>query len=274
MLTESERLALQEKKQELDKLQSQLQTEVSVLKGQLTTYEARKTREVTLVELEAQITEKQGAYDTLVKLIATDTLELDRNDKERARQGQALRDIEQFEKTVRQWQNLRELIGSADGKKFRNFAQGITFDVVIKHANEQLQRMSDRYLLIRSQKEVLGLEVIDNYQAGEIRSTKNLSGGESFIVSLALALGLSSIASEKVSVDSLFLDEGFGTLDEEALEMAIETLSQLRENGKLIGVISHVQALKDRIGTQIEVVVQNGGNSSLRGPGCQSIAGK
>lgn len=229
---------------------------------------------MTLVELEAQITEKQGAYDTLVKLIATDTLELDRNDKERARQGQALRDIEQFEKTVRQWQNLRELIGSADGKKFRNFAQGITFDVVIKHANEQLQRMSDRYLLIRSQKEVLGLEVIDNYQAGEIRSTKNLSGGESFIVSLALALGLSSIASEKVSVDSLFLDEGFGTLDEEALEMAIETLSQLRENGKLIGVISHVQALKDRIGTQIEVVVQNGGNSSLRGPGCQSIAGK
>lgn len=270
-LTQAERLTLQQKKQELDKRQSKWQTEVSVLQGQLSTCEARKTREVSFVELEAQITEKQGAYDTLVKLIATDTLELDRNDKERARQGQALRDIEQFEKTVRQWQNLRELIGSADGKKFRNFAQGITFDVVIKHANEQLQRMSDRYLLIRSQKEVLGLEVIDNYQAGEIRSTKNLSGGESFIVSLALALGLSSIASEKVSVDSLFLDEGFGTLDEEALETAIETLSQLRENGKLIGVISHVQALKDRIGTQIEVVVQNGGNSSLRGPGCQSI---
>ncbi len=274
LLTQAERLALQQKKQELDKRQSQWQSEVSVLKDQLTTCEARKTREVSLVELEAQITEKQGAYDTLVKLIATDTLELDRNDKERARQGQALRNIEQFEMTVRQWQNLRELIGSADGKKFRNFAQGITFDVVIKHANEQLQHMSDRYLLIRSQKEVLGLEVIDNYQAGEIRSTKNLSGGESFIVSLALALGLSSIASEKVSVDSLFLDEGFGTLDEEALETAIETLSQLRENGKLIGVISHVQALKDRIGTQIEVVVQNGGNSSLRGPGCQSIAAK
>lgn len=274
LLTQTERLTLQQKKQELDKLQSQLQTGISVLKDQLSTCEAKKTREISLAELEAQITEKQGAYDTLVKHIATDTLELDRNEKERARQGQALRDIEQFEITVRQWQNLRELIGSADGKKFRNFAQGITFDIVIKHANEQLQRMSDRYLLIRSQKEALGLEVIDNYQAGEIRSTKNLSGGESFIVSLALALGLSSIASEKVSVDSLFLDEGFGTLDEEALEMAIETLSQLRENGKLIGVISHVQALKDRIGTQIEVVVQNGGNSSLRGPGCQSIAAK
>lgn len=274
LLTQAERLTLQQKKQELDKRQSQLQTEVSVLKDQLTTCEARKVREVSLVELEAQILEKQRAYEALVNLIATDKVELDRNDKERERQGQALRDIEQFEMRVREWQNLRELIGSADGKKFRNFAQGITFDIVIKHANEQLQRMSDRYLLIRSQKEVLGLEVIDNYQAGEIRSTKNLSGGESFIVSLALALGLSSIASEKVSVDSLFLDEGFGTLDEEALEMAIETLSQLRENGKLIGVISHVQALKDRIGTQIEVVVQNGGNSSLRGPGCQSIATK
>ncbi len=100
----------------------------------------------------------------------------------------------------------------------------------------------------------LELNVIDNYQAGEIRSTKNLSGGESFIVSLALALGLSQMASRNVRVDSLFLDEGFGTLDEDALETALETLAGLRQDGKLIGVISHVAALKERIGTQIEVI--------------------
>jgi DNA repair protein SbcC/Rad50 len=111
------------------------------------------------------------------------------------------------------------------------------------------------------------LNVLDNYQAGEIRSTKNLSGGESFIVSLALALGLSQMASKHVRVDSLFLDEGFGTLDDEALDTALETLAGLRQDGKLIGVISHVAALKERIASQIQVVPLTGGRSSLSGPG-------
>ena len=122
------------------------------------------------------------------------------------------------------------------------------------HANRRLREMTDRYLLIRDEEQPLELNVIDNYQAGEIRSTKNLSGGESFIVSLALALGLSQMASRNVRVDSLFLDEGFGTLDEDALETALETLAGLRQDGKLIGVISHVAALKERIGTQIQVI--------------------
>ena len=101
------------------------------------------------------------------------------------------------------------------------------------HANRRLQKMTDRYLLIRDIAQPLELNVIDNYQAGEIRSTKNLSGGESFIVSLALALGLSQMASRNVRVDSLFLDEGFGTLDEDSLETALETLAGLRQDGKL-----------------------------------------
>ncbi len=170
-----------------------------------------------------------------------------------------------------QWDDLHQLIGSADGKKFRNFAQGLTFEMLIAHANRQLCRMSDRYLLIHDATRPLELNVIDNYQAGEIRSTKNLSGGEGFIVSLALALGLSQMASRKVRVDSLFLDEGFGTLDEDALEDALETLAGLRQDGKLIGVISHVSALKERIGTQIQVIPQTGGRSTLAGPGCLRI---
>lgn len=170
------------------------------------------------------------------------------------------------------WRSLHELIGSADGKKFRNFAQGLTFELLIAHANRQLEKMTDRYLLINHPEEPLKLNVVDNYQAGEIRSTKNLSGGESFIVSLTLALGLSKMASDKVQVDSLFLDEGFGTLDEDALDMALETLSSLQEEGKLIGVISHVQALKERISTQITVIPQHGGRSKLQGPGCSAIS--
>jgi len=171
-------------------------------------------------------------------------------------------------KEWQRWDALRELIGSSDGKKFRNFAQGLTFEMMTAYANRQLRKMTDRYLLLRDETIPLELNVVDHYQAGEVRSTKNLSGGESFIVSLALALGLSRMASQNVRVDSLFLDEGFGALDDDALETALDTLSELRQDGKLIGVISHVPALKERIGTQIQVIPQTGGRSELSGPGC------
>lgn len=143
---------------------------------------------------------------------------------------------------------------------------------MVSHANRQLVKMSDRYLLIRDAQQPLELNVIDNYQAGEIRSTKNLSGGESFIVSLTLALGLSKMASRKVRVDSLFLDEGFDTLDEESLDTALEALAGLQHDGKLIGVISHVSAMKERISAQIQVTPQTGGKSQISGPGCGRIA--
>lgn len=175
--------------------------------------------------------------------------------------------IESQKRECSRWDLLHELIGSADGKKYRNFAQGLTFEMMIGHANRQLRKMSDRYLLVRDDAQPLELNVIDDYQAGEIRSTKNLSGGESFIVSLSLALGLSHMAGKNVRVDSLFLDEGFGTLDEEALDTALETLASLRQDGKLIGVISHVSALKERIGTQIQVIPRTGGRSVIVGPG-------
>ena len=138
---------------------------------------------------------------------------------------------------------------------------------MVSHANRQLEKMTDRYLLIRDERQPLELNVVDSYQAGEIRSTKNLSGGESFIVSLRLALGLSKMASQRVRVDSLNLDEGFGNLDKEALE----TLSVLQQDGKLIGIISHVSALKERISTQINITPVSGGRSSLSGPGCTKM---
>lgn len=182
-----------------------------------------------------------------------------------------LQKIEQQKEKLGRWDVLHSLIGSTDGKKYRNFAQGLTFDIMIGHANRQLQKMSDRYLLLRNSRQALELNVIDHYQAGEIRSTANLSGGESFLVSLALALGLSQMASRKVSVDSLFLDEGFGALDEDTLDTALNTLAGLQQDGKLIGVISHVPALKERISTQIQVISQSGGRSILTGPGCTQI---
>ncbi len=176
------------------------------------------------------------------------------------------------QKEQERWDLLHQLIGSADGKKFRVFAQGLTFELMISHANRQLRKMNDRYILLRDPGEPLALQVIDNYQAGEIRSTRNLSGGESFLVSLALSLGLSAMASHHVRVDSLFLDEGFGSLDEEALDTALQTLSELQQDGKLIGIISHVPMLKDRIDVRIQVLPGAGGCSRLVGPGCRNVS--
>ena len=172
---------------------------------------------------------------------------------------------------TRRWQDLHALIGAADGKKYRNYAQSLTFASVIAHANCQLAQLSDRYLLAADPARPLEANIIDNYQGGEIRSAKNLSGGESFIVSLALALGLAQMSGETMQVDSLFLDEGFGTLDEETLDSALETLAQLRTHGKHIGIISHVAALTERIATRITVTPQPGGTSTIRGPGCRRI---
>lgn len=170
------------------------------------------------------------------------------------------------------WDRLNLLIGSKEGLKYQLFAQGLTFGIMVKHANEQLKKMTDRYLLAQDKEQLLELKVLDKYQGGEVRSTKNLSGGESFIVSLALALGMADMASCKVRVDSLFLDEGFGTLDDDALQIALDTLTGLQQDGKLIGVISHVPALKERISTQINVQKGPGGRSTISGPGTARLA--
>ena len=241
----------------------------------MATEAGRKITDKPLEELEPQFKDSEESLkqlrDTTIRL--KHKLSENAAAKERLEAKQTAIGAQKIE--CRRWENLHELIGSADGKKYRNFAQGLTFEMMIGHANRQLQKMTDRYLLVRDDTQPLELNVVDNYQAGEIRSTKNLSGGESFIVSLSLALGLSHMASKNVRVDSLFLDEGFGTLDEEALDTALETLASLQQDGKLIGVISHVPTLKERISTQILVIPQTGGRSEISGPGCRrNIAGR
>ncbi|MBQ4430354.1 MAG: ATP-dependent dsDNA exonuclease, partial [Synergistaceae bacterium] len=177
--------------------------------------------------------------------------------------------LEEQKASAEKWAALSGLIGSAKGDKFRIFAQKITLGLVVKNANDYLRKMNGRYTLILTpDNDELKLSVRDNEQAGEIRPTDNLSGGERFIVSLALALGLSQISGSKARVDSLFLDEGFGSLDEESLNTALEALGEVRREGRMIGVISHVAALRERIAAQIQVIPKNEGVSILKGPGC------
>lgn len=153
---------------------------------------------------------------------------------------------------------LHSLIGSASGDRFRKFAQGLTLDNLVYLANKQLDRLHGRYLLKRKDSEGLSLSVLDTWQGDVERDTKTLSGGESFLVSLALALALSDLVSYKTSIDSLFLDEGFGTLDSETLDIALDALDNLNASGKMIGVISHIEAMKERIPTQLRVIKKSG----------------
>ena len=263
--------ALQNKEKALSdrksRLVGQMDENSKALEGELN----RRLTEKTADELQEQLTDITARQNTLRQTLSDVQLHLKNDDLAREKVKGFRKEYETQQTVVDHWSALSELIGSADGKKFRNYAQGITFETMIAHANQALMKMSDRYLLLRSEDDGLQLQVQDNYQAGAIRSTKNLSGGESFIVSLALALGLSKMASRNVQVESLFLDEGNGTLDEEALDSALKTLAGLHRQGKLIGVISHVQALKDRIGTQIAVTPKSLGRSTISGPGVTAL---
>lgn len=267
-----ERNALGQQQQYIDYALKQAQNSLEETQKTLA---AKQASSLTTEDKEILVQRKVQAQDEFNKrmeLVGAISQRLKDNEDKKDTQQAQMDAINAQKEKLQVWQQLHKLIGSSDGKKYRTFAQGLTFDLMVRHANTQLQKMSDRYLLIRDDDSPLELNVIDNYQGGEIRSTKNLSGGEGFIISLALALGLSQMASQNIRVDSLFLDEGFGTLDEESLDIALDTLTNLQQEGKLIGVISHVQALKERILTQIKVEKLSGGFSQITGQGCRRVA--
>jgi exonuclease SbcC len=262
---------LHRRQMDIDNTLQQAKSQLNSTQQSLTQKLATPMTEQSWEALTNQHQQIQTDIDQLSRHIGAIDQKLQDNDRQKGEQAAQLVAIDKQKQRLQVWQQLHTLIGSADGKKYRTFAQGLTFQVMIKHANSQLQKMSDRYLLIHDEDSPLELNVIDNYQGGDIRSTKNLSGGEGFIISLALALGLSQMASHNIRVDSLFLDEGFGTLDEESLDIALDTLTSLQQEGKLIGIISHVQALKDRILTQIKVEKISGGFSQITGQGCRRV---
>ena len=196
-LSQEDRESLSSRAKELDDAGTELKAKQKDRETRLATEIAKKLTDKTLEELQPQFKEFEESLKTLRDAIAGLKHKLNENTaaKERIKEKQSA--IEAQKKECHRWEKLHGLIGSADGKKYRNFAQGLTFELMVSHANRQLEKMTDRYLLIRDEQQPLELNVVDNYQAGEIRSTKNLSGGESFIVSLTLALGLSKMASKK-----------------------------------------------------------------------------
>ncbi|MEQ6916811.1 AAA family ATPase [Halomonas aquatica] len=219
-----------------------------------------RRRGETLVDARAELTprldEAQRARDSAAFALSDD----DRR-RERRKTGQAELDAAQTE--FRRWGQISELIGSADGKAFRRIAQAYNLEQLLEHANAHLTGLSRRYRLVRGGSE-LGLLVVDNDMGDERRSVHSLSGGETFLVSLALALGLASMASGELTIESLFIDEGFGSLDPQSLALAMEALDGLQALGRRVGVISHVQEMHERIPVQIQVEPLGNGTSRAR----------
>ena len=151
------------------------------------------------------------------------------------------------------WAVLSSLIGSASGDTFRQFAQGLTLESLVAHANRHLKELAPRYLLARVPGEDLELQIVDQHLAGDVRSVNSLSGGETFLTSLALALGLASLSASQTPVRTLFIDEGFGSLDRKSLDTALATLDALQAGGRQVGIISHVAGIADHIGVQVQV---------------------
>ncbi|PWF49268.1 SbcC/MukB-like Walker B domain-containing protein, partial [Massilia glaciei] len=212
--------------------------------------------------LDAVQAERAAAQEAAAAL----RLQLAQDDARRAQAASILGELAQQQVVERRWGQLSELIGSSDGKKFRNYAQQFTLDVLLGYANSHLGQLARRYRLERvpgAAGPSLGLLVRDLDMGGEVRSVNSLSGGESFLVSLALALGLASLSSNRVRVESLFIDEGFGSLDSETLRIAMDALDGLQSMGRKVGVISHVQEMTDRIATRILVQPNGGGTSSV-----------
>lgn len=170
------------------------------------------------------------------------------------------------------WDELRSLIGVGGGEKFKQFAQALNLDRIVDRANGRLGELHERYKL-RTKRDESGLpkldfEILDEYHAGKPRPLSTLSGGETFLVSLALALALADQQEVEMPIETLFLDEGFGTLDRDSLRKAMEILNNLQgqggEGGRTVGVISHVEALQEQIADQVIVEPQQKGRSEIK----------
>lgn len=260
-------LDYQELQNQLTELkQAQQQAEIDVKHTKQAISEINKKIIIEDVqELQQEIQVKQQKLKETEKL----HLELSRtieNQKEFKKEIQHLqKQIEQTQSKNENWLLMNELIGDKTGKKFNDFAQDLSLQHLLSMANKRLLKLNDRYQLDRPTKdEGDDLVAVDFHMGNERRSVRTLSGGETFVVSLALALALSDLASKHVNINSMFIDEGFGTLDPETLDQTLDTLERLQaESNKTIGIISHVEALKERIQTQIKLSKNGQGYSSL-----------
>ncbi|MFC1851697.1 AAA family ATPase [candidate division CSSED10-310 bacterium] len=209
-----------------------------------------------LVQVQQQ---KKAQAAKLQQLVTTETIY-----RQRMAEAQQLqKQLDSAHKNSEKWLQLDVLIGHHSGLTFRKFAQSLTFSHLIQHANKQLKRLAPRYRLQQLQGSELDVAIVDLDQAAEIRAINTLSGGETFLVSLALALALAQLSSHQTQIQTLFIDEGFGSLDPDTLDEAIASLEMLQAEGKVIGLISHLPLLQERIACQVKITPRGLGWSTV-----------
>ncbi|MEH1712287.1 AAA family ATPase [Acinetobacter pittii] len=189
-------------------------------------------------------------------------LKLEVHQQNLAKQQQYAEQIQNIQQEEHRWSKISGLIGDAKGKEFRDYAQQYHLDILVEHANQQLAMLSQRYTLKRLDQS-LSLAIIDHDMDGETRSVASLSGGESFLTALALSLAIANMASGSMKIESLFIDEGFGTLDASSLHMVMNALDQLQNQGRQVILISHIQEMHERIPVQIQVKPLGAGASTI-----------
>ncbi|MEQ1161015.1 AAA family ATPase [Acinetobacter calcoaceticus] len=189
-------------------------------------------------------------------------LKLELHQQNLAKQQQYAQQIQNIQQEEHRWSKISGLIGDAKGKEFRDYAQQYHLDILVEHANQQLAMLSQRYTLKRLDQS-LSLAIIDHDMDGEMRSVSSLSGGESFLTALALSLAIANMASGSMKIESLFIDEGFGTLDASSLHMVMNALDQLQNQGRQVVLISHIQEMHERIPVQIQVKPLGAGASTI-----------
>ncbi|WP_192821410.1 SbcC/MukB-like Walker B domain-containing protein [Rufibacter sp. LB8] len=264
LLPEAEARALRMEQEQLQKALTQLEHSLQETSAELTLEKARHLTELTLEEVVPQILALEEEKKELLAQNTRVQVRLQQDTQLREKHRQLTQQLGTQKTEAERWQRLAALIGSSDGKRFSKYAQSLTLARLVELGNRHLHRLNDRYRILKSGEHELELQIVDTYQGDAVRSVNSLSGGESFLVSLALALGLSDLASHKTQIHSLFIDEGFGTLDADTLDIAMDALESLQASGKMIGIISHVEALKERISTQIVVEKLAAGRSAIR----------
>ncbi len=256
---EDSKLRLQTERRQLEEQRSEILTKLEKL-----TREAPAPDKIDLESFLQSLCQAEEQLERLKRQCWDDEQRLKRDSEKRKTIESSAADLKKAEEELARWQQVDDLIGSADGSRFSRFAQSLTLKRLVELANGHLQRLTDRYRIHCVPDKELEIEVIDCYQANTARSMQSLSGGEGFLASLALALSLAELAGSRGRIESLFIDEGFGTLDSDSLEIAIRALENLQAQNKTIGIISHTELLKERISCQIQVRRGQGGVSSLQ----------
>ena len=259
--------ALEKEEAELRGLHTALAEATAALEqreADLAAHEQSERPETGPDTLAVRLEEAKAALDTAEATLKDREFRLRKDDDVRQQTAELRAELAEAQEKGRVWEELAELIGDAQGKTFRNFAQSLTLDRLLEFANDRLADLKPRYALQRASGGEMLIEVIDNDMAGQVRGLQNLSGGERFLVSLALALGLAEMSTGRgVRIESLFIDEGFGALDSASLGQAVAVLEHLHSQGRRVGVISHVEELKERIPVKVEVNPISGGRSDI-----------